>query len=994
MKLSGVRALLGLAFTACPLFAAEQPMTPAEFNAALANAEVRGPADQPELIIPIDTPAWAAELGILGTYRHYKGLCGPDGALASIEQLVLHAERDLTGVSLRGGLPVTVTTGSSPTFKVTFDGLNLFAALYNAEFTQAAEYVDSQFQNRATINVSLDAQSIPGSTIGSAGSTRYSIAWDRYVEALREQSDREDDDFADALPLASLPVRFGLLATPTTDVSTIIVTDAQIRAVFGDNVTAEAQSVTITLDTDNSWSLGGCDNPPGGSELSLIDVAVHEITHSLGFTSSIDTGGGNDNNSIQGLDVARFFQDVLFGVFPGVSGGPPIDTNQFSIFPRHGEGSILSGTSLHFYSNPPDGFTTFLEEGDTNQPSHLRRVDTFDDKLGIMDPVLIGGTTFCPAFYSGADLKPLDDMGWYPVAAFALADCNGNGLFDIFDIANGAPDTNGNFRPDSCETFFADVSIGSNLTGLVLTEWSAPGLTSLDGFNPNNFTLTFRGATDDANRTYTSSADIVARFSGHFNAPANGQYAFRVAHTEAVTLRVAGQTLLAINGSRTLGASAPQNFINLEAGLHAFELTVILNNSGDSCRVVADAPALGPWRDLAQNDFRRALSSFPDCNSNGLDDQFDADADNDGIPDDCEADCDNDGIADETQFAGDLAARALLGVLAQPGESVTFSTAGSDFDTEIALYSANGVVIEADDDDGPGTQSQIVRTLEPGTYLLGVGGFNIVFSDGPSITYPIGCAASGNARVEISSPSGSFATTVAVASGRTRWYEFTVQETADCDNDGTLDSQELDCDGDGVPDDCQLYDTSFGGGTVGTSDQTIDINTIGSTFDTEIAVWDSAGTLIAQNDDIAPGNLPSQIVRSYAPGDYLLAVAGYNAVFSNFAPDFLSGGVRVNTSGCSAGGSISLEIGSEGGTDIFDLPSGRVVFFPFTIDPASPACNAADLAQPFGLLDLADINAFVAGFTGQLPIADLNDDGLFDLADINIFVSAFLAGCP
>jgi hypothetical protein len=75
--------------------------------------------------------------------------------------------------------------------------------------------------------------------------------------------------------------------------------------------------------------------------------------------------------------------------------------------------------------------------------------------------------------------------------------------------------------------------------------------------------------------------------------------------------------------------------------------------------------------------------------------------------------------------------------------------------------------------------------------------------------------------------------------------------------------------------------------------------------------------------------------------------------------------------------------------------TGRVlssVSASITLDPAP--CGDADLAEPFGVLDLADINAFVAGFTAQNADADLNDDGLWDLADINAFVGAFTAGCP
>lgn len=79
------------------------------------------------------------------------------------------------------------------------------------------------------------------------------------------------------------------------------------------------------------------------------------------------------------------------------------------------------------------------------------------------------------------------------------------------------------------------------------------------------------------------------------------------------------------------------------------------------------------------------------------------------------------------------------------------------------------------------------------------------------------------------------------------------------------------------------------------------------------------------------------------------------------------------------------------------LPSNRIEIVDnicFDVATGLTPCNAADLAQPFGLLDLSDINAFVSAFTGNLPAGDLNSDGLFDLSDINLFVSAFTGGCP
>ena len=62
--------------------------------------------------------------------------------------------------------------------------------------------------------------------------------------------------------------------------------------------------------------------------------------------------------------------------------------------------------------------------------------------------------------------------------------------------------------------------------------------------------------------------------------------------------------------------------------------------------------------------------------------------------------------------------------------------------------------------------------------------------------------------------------------------------------------------------------------------------------------------------------------------------------------------------------------------------------------PVEEGCNAADLAEPFGILDLADISAFVTAFTTGDLAADLDGNGILDLSDITAFVSAFTGGCP
>ncbi len=71
--------------------------------------------------------------------------------------------------------------------------------------------------------------------------------------------------------------------------------------------------------------------------------------------------------------------------------------------------------------------------------------------------------------------------------------------------------------------------------------------------------------------------------------------------------------------------------------------------------------------------------------------------------------------------------------------------------------------------------------------------------------------------------------------------------------------------------------------------------------------------------------------------------------------------------------------------------AGTVVF---SSVPGNLGCNDADIAEPYGILDLSDISAFITAFTGQTPAADINNDGIYDLTDITLFINAFTGGCP
>ncbi len=85
-----------------------------------------------------------------------------------------------------------------------------------------------------------------------------------------------------------------------------------------------------------------------------------------------------------------------------------------------------------------------------------------------------------------------------------------------------------------------------------------------------------------------------------------------------------------------------------------------------------------------------------------------------------------------------------------------------------------------------------------------------------------------------------------------------------------------------------------------------------------------------------------------------------------------------------------------GGDFATEAPTGTIFWddLCYVQGDVSPGCNAADLAEPYGILDLADISAFIGAFVAQDPAGDLDGNTIFDLNDITTFIGAFNAGCP
>ncbi len=142
-----------------------------------------------------------------------------------------------------------------------------------------------------------------------------------------------------------------------------------------------------------------------------------------------------------------------------------------------------------------------------------------------------------------------------------------------------------------------------------------------------------------------------------------------------------------------------------------------------------------------------------------------------------------------------------------------------------------------------------------------------------------------------------------------------------------------------------------------------------------------SGTLTATGDVFAVGAINEVVVL----GDQEPFAAPISGMVS-------SDGSTVTIDG----GTITFEGSTElvAGVATLDVV-GTVTFVASGPAPEPAGCNAADLAEPFDVLDFSDVVAFLTAFGAMAPEADLGAPfGQWDFTDIVLFLEAFGMGCP
>ncbi len=265
-----------------------------------------------------------------------------------------------------------------------------------AAFNRAAVKWENLLLDPVTVTIDANLASLGSGILGQAGSTllaggfagiRNAMVFDNTGGALQA--------LTDALPTSAnafVPTNRGLT-------NNLAASKANLKALGFTGLDAQygVADAEITFSTNFNFDYDNSNGVTAGF-YDFESVAVHEIGHSLGFFSAVDSAAAN--LTMRTLDLFRF----------GNSDNPTT-LAEFTTAKRE----LRSGATAFFdlinplYGSPTQfGFSTGIS-GDGRQASHWKDDGITGNYLGIMDPTMAAGFI---GTISQADLMALDVIGW------------------------------------------------------------------------------------------------------------------------------------------------------------------------------------------------------------------------------------------------------------------------------------------------------------------------------------------------------------------------------------------------------------------------------------------------------------------------------------------------------------------------------------------------------------------------------------------------------